>query len=208
MMPSMKYIDKYPGCAGCPHHKYCGTMVSSIRLCNSYERDNELSEEELLPSVMGQLIYRARINYDLWKCILDFATKEANDGYPGLVEYLEEPVNCHCECIEGTPWCEIELGADSFREEEWVALHRIVSCIQWHYRCVANVDVQWQSCEGLQLNDDYMVYKPFTPTKEMEAALDESREYLTPEQGTREAQRIYPLKAYDPEEEEEISDQD
>lgn len=32
----MSYLDKYPCCIGCPVGKYCGTMVSSIRLCNSY----------------------------------------------------------------------------------------------------------------------------------------------------------------------------
>lgn len=32
----MKYLDKYKNCIGCPVKKYCGTMVSSIRLCNSY----------------------------------------------------------------------------------------------------------------------------------------------------------------------------
>lgn len=34
----MKYIDKYPRCTGCPVYKYCGTVVSSIKLCNSYEK--------------------------------------------------------------------------------------------------------------------------------------------------------------------------
>lgn len=32
----MRYLDKYPHCTGCPVIKYCGTMVSSSRLCNSY----------------------------------------------------------------------------------------------------------------------------------------------------------------------------
>ena len=32
----MRYIDKYPGCIGCPVTKYCGIMVGSIKLCNSY----------------------------------------------------------------------------------------------------------------------------------------------------------------------------
>lgn len=31
----MSYLDKYPGCIGCPVSKYCGTMISSIRLCHS-----------------------------------------------------------------------------------------------------------------------------------------------------------------------------
>ena len=32
----MKYIDVYKNCIGCPVEKYCGTAVSSIRLCHSY----------------------------------------------------------------------------------------------------------------------------------------------------------------------------
>ena len=36
----MKYLDKYPECSGCPVVNYCGTMISSSRLCNSYN-DNE-----------------------------------------------------------------------------------------------------------------------------------------------------------------------
>lgn len=35
----MRYLDKYPNCVGCPVEKYCGTMISSIKLCNSYEED-------------------------------------------------------------------------------------------------------------------------------------------------------------------------
>ena len=37
----MKYLDKYPKCKGCPVSKWCGTAVSSIRLCNSYEVKEE-----------------------------------------------------------------------------------------------------------------------------------------------------------------------
>ena len=37
----MRYLDRYPSCIGCPVSKYCGTMVSSIRLCNSYNETNE-----------------------------------------------------------------------------------------------------------------------------------------------------------------------
>ena len=37
----MRYIDKYPNCIGCPVEKYCGTMVSSIKLCNSYTYKEE-----------------------------------------------------------------------------------------------------------------------------------------------------------------------
>ena len=37
----MRYIDVYKNCRGCPVYKYCGTMVSSIRLCNSYNPEDE-----------------------------------------------------------------------------------------------------------------------------------------------------------------------
>lgn len=33
----MSYLEKYPKCTGCPVSKYCGTMISSTRLYNSYE---------------------------------------------------------------------------------------------------------------------------------------------------------------------------
>ena len=33
----MSYLDHYPNCLGCPVSKYCGTAVSSIRLCHSYD---------------------------------------------------------------------------------------------------------------------------------------------------------------------------
>lgn len=32
----MTYLDKYPNCNGCPVEKYCGTAVSCIKLCHSY----------------------------------------------------------------------------------------------------------------------------------------------------------------------------
>lgn len=32
----MTYLEKYPNCDGCPVYKWCGTAVSSIRLCHSY----------------------------------------------------------------------------------------------------------------------------------------------------------------------------
>lgn len=37
----MKYLDKYPNCVGCPVSKYCGIMIGSIRLCNSYQENKE-----------------------------------------------------------------------------------------------------------------------------------------------------------------------
>lgn len=42
----MRYLDKYPECRGCLVKKYCGTMVSSIRLCNSYELNNKSNDTE------------------------------------------------------------------------------------------------------------------------------------------------------------------
>lgn len=37
----MTYLDKYPECVGCPVSKYCGTMIGSMRLCDSYQENNE-----------------------------------------------------------------------------------------------------------------------------------------------------------------------
>lgn len=38
----MTYLDKYLECVGCPVSKYCGTMVGSMRLCNSYDEKNHI----------------------------------------------------------------------------------------------------------------------------------------------------------------------
>lgn len=43
----MKFLDKYPNCIGCPVSKYCGTMVGSIMLCNSYELNEEAKKENI-----------------------------------------------------------------------------------------------------------------------------------------------------------------
>lgn len=37
----MNYLSKYPNCIGCPMLKYCGTVVSSTKLCNSYSEKGE-----------------------------------------------------------------------------------------------------------------------------------------------------------------------
>lgn len=37
----MKYLDKYPNCVGCPVKKWCGTMISCLRLCKSYRENKE-----------------------------------------------------------------------------------------------------------------------------------------------------------------------
>lgn len=42
----MRYIDKYPGCIGCPVKKFCGTMVGSMRLCNSYDKNQKENNNE------------------------------------------------------------------------------------------------------------------------------------------------------------------
>ena len=46
----MKFLDKYPECRGCPVTKYCGKMVSSRRLCNSYNDNVDLNEKEPVKS--------------------------------------------------------------------------------------------------------------------------------------------------------------
>ena len=33
----MKYLDKYSNCKGCPVVQYCGTIIQSTKLCNSYD---------------------------------------------------------------------------------------------------------------------------------------------------------------------------
>ena len=52
----MSYLDKYPSCIGCPVSKYCGTMVGSIKLCNSYnepsiEEEDAYAEEQIALSL-------------------------------------------------------------------------------------------------------------------------------------------------------------
>ena len=49
----MSYLDKYPDCLGCPVTKYCGTVVGSIKLCNSY---NDSMQQEPTHSL---LLFRA-----------------------------------------------------------------------------------------------------------------------------------------------------
>ena len=50
----MRYIDKYPNCIGCPVEKYCGTMVSSIKLCNSYTYKEESSTNVSMVAVSAK----------------------------------------------------------------------------------------------------------------------------------------------------------
>jgi len=42
----MAFIDKYPHCIGCPVYKYCGTMVATGLLCDSYDDNIEPPEDE------------------------------------------------------------------------------------------------------------------------------------------------------------------
>ena len=41
----MRYIDAFPDCKGCPVIKYCGTQCMSVRLCNSYDQNQEEDEQ-------------------------------------------------------------------------------------------------------------------------------------------------------------------
>ena len=43
----MAYIDKYPSCIGCPVTKYCGTAVSSTRLCHSLNDSMVSNDKEV-----------------------------------------------------------------------------------------------------------------------------------------------------------------
>ena len=42
----MSYFDEYPGCINCPVSQYCGTVVSSVKLCHSY--NDSIMEKEVL----------------------------------------------------------------------------------------------------------------------------------------------------------------
>ena len=42
----MTYLDIYKGCKGCPVSKFCGTVVSCYRLCNSYEQNQQNNHED------------------------------------------------------------------------------------------------------------------------------------------------------------------
>ena len=50
----MTYLDKYPHCNGCPVEKYCGTMVSSIKLCHSYKESTSSASFLAVSSEMGK----------------------------------------------------------------------------------------------------------------------------------------------------------
>ena len=68
----MTYLDKYPGCIGCPVIKYCGTMVSSTRLCHSYNDNladsksfmavsNEMTKEEFDDYASNQIAMQLEV---------------------------------------------------------------------------------------------------------------------------------------------------
>ena len=43
----MTYLDKYPNCIGCPVYQYCGTAVSSTKLCHSYKEEESKEEDDI-----------------------------------------------------------------------------------------------------------------------------------------------------------------
>ena len=66
----MTYLDKYPSCIGCPVYKYCGTAVSSVKLCHSYKEDtnksfmaisSEPTKEEIDDYAISQIILQNEI---------------------------------------------------------------------------------------------------------------------------------------------------
>lgn len=42
----MKYIDVYKNCDGCPVARHCGTTISSVKLCNSYDYAVKYNKEK------------------------------------------------------------------------------------------------------------------------------------------------------------------
>lgn len=42
----MRYLDIYPHCIGCPHISYCGTVVQSTKICNSYPENEKERKAE------------------------------------------------------------------------------------------------------------------------------------------------------------------
>ena len=67
----MSYLDKYPDCAGCPVSKYCGTMVSSIRLCHSCDdKDTHVLTLSKAASIDNEEEY-ARERLEMWDNITD-----------------------------------------------------------------------------------------------------------------------------------------
>ena len=43
----MTYLDKYPSCIGCPVYQYCGTAVSSTKLCHSYKEEESKEKDDI-----------------------------------------------------------------------------------------------------------------------------------------------------------------
>ena len=70
----MTYLDKYPNCNGCPVEKYCGTMVSSIRLCHSYNDaalENEKSHALTLSNAVPMTEEQIEEHLTMWDNITD-----------------------------------------------------------------------------------------------------------------------------------------
>lgn len=53
----MSYLDKYPNCVGCPVDEYCGTAISSTRLCHSYN-DSVAAKENLHVLTLSKAAYK------------------------------------------------------------------------------------------------------------------------------------------------------
>ena len=43
---TMTYLERFKTCGRCPVNKYCGTMVSTMRLCNSYRGEEDKQQTE------------------------------------------------------------------------------------------------------------------------------------------------------------------
>ena len=72
----MTFLDKYPSCIGCPVSKWCGTAVSSIRLCNSLEDSIKETEEdvvleECIKEHQEQDYLNEQLDYTLWEKIFE-----------------------------------------------------------------------------------------------------------------------------------------
>ena len=93
----VRYLDHYPDCIGCPVAKYCGTMVRSVRLCNSYI-DKEKPEAE-------QKLEKA-------KALAESLGYDANGGNDYQITYREYD-NRHTEICElvGYNWPDSVKGA-------------------------------------------------------------------------------------------------
>ena len=69
----MSYLDKYPNCNGCPVEKYCGTVVSSVKLCHSFN-DSMMQKESTHALVLSEpTMDDSEIDeqIEMWDCATD-----------------------------------------------------------------------------------------------------------------------------------------